>query len=405
MFKKFKFVVCFLILVGTAKFANAQWKKVYTTNNADLYDIQIVGNTAYTLGNSGVVLKSTDTGNSWKKLSINPVFDLRTLHFLDTLTGFVTGENARMMKTTDGGKTWTQRYVKTAAFAYDMAFYNNHGVAIGKDMLAISSTDFGDNWTVDTTQVKFRKLNALTIMPDGNCWAVGDSGYIIHKHVSEKRWKKMNSPTSISLAHISHLGNAILMIGGGYPDTLIIGKYHNIFAFSYDTGKTWQQGKIGEMKIINNAFFSNPDSGFIIGSSGLISKWNTGFNNRKLQLTGTASALNKITFSQNIGIIVGDGGTILRTNNNGGPLTPLSLTSAVKSDINIYPNPSLGSFNIDGNIQGATIQVMDMQGRLILEKKSNSTTIQFQIEVPGFYLVSVTNGVGVVSRTLLEINH
>jgi hypothetical protein len=102
------------------------------------------------------------------------------------------------------------------------------------------------------------------------------------------------------------------------PDTSQVGKHFNRLIVSNDSGKTWQKINISEMKSIYSAWFKNKDTGFLGGSNGIISKSYNIQNNRGQQLTGIASDINGLSFYNKIGLAVSYGGTILRTENNGG---------------------------------------------------------------------------------------
>ena len=359
-FCHFLLFICLL----TSSSLSAQWKKIYTSYNNDLFDVHQVPGMVFCAGQGSTVLKSADSGKSWNKLSLTIPSNLRTVYFFDSLTGMVSGENARIQKTYNGGKTWTQKYVRTAAYAYDMSFKGNDGIVVGKDLLAISSHDAGETWTVDTTPLVRKQLNSVAISPGGFCWTVGDSGFIFKKHISEKKWTQVNSGSMINLSSVSCIDDSTIIITGGMPDTAMVGKHYNILLFSSDAGQSWLSTALPELKTIYSAWFQDSDTGFICGTNGIISKSYQIFSNRSQQLSGTASALNKVDFYNNNGLIVGDGGTILRTTNRGGRGLNINETSLPK--IHIYPNPGCEGFYINSGQQNIhSIKAFDVNGKSI----------------------------------------
>ncbi len=246
-------VICLLILLPSV--SSAQWTKTTLSGNKDLYDVHILGSRAYIAGHNSALYRSDDSGKSWQSLVLTIPNNLRAVYFTSADTGFVIGENARIQKTVNGGNSWTQKYVRTAAYAYDIQFSGVNGIAVGKDMLAVSSNDKGENWTVDTTITIGKKLNSVCITPGGFCWAVGDSGFILNKHISRHKWDNLKYPTKVDLNNIRNIGDSVIIICGGMPDTTQVGKYLNIFLISTDSGKTWTQTTIPEMKIINTSWF------------------------------------------------------------------------------------------------------------------------------------------------------
>ncbi len=347
----------------------SQWKKTPSGTFEDLYDVQIIGNVCYAVGQNSTVLKSSDYGATWKKLPMGIPCHLRALHFIDSSVGFITGENARMIRTGDGGKTWTQQYARVAAYAYDIHFRDSTGIAVGRDMLAIRSDDRGASWKVDTTVSSHKDLNSVCITPNGMCWAVGDSGYILSKHISEKKWKVAIHSTKTDLNHISNIGDSILQIAGGMPDSTQIGVHYNIFLRSTDSGKTWNSITIPEMKTINTAWFFDLDTGLLAGSNGIVCKYYDPFDKRSIQLSGIPSSLNRIFFSGQVGLIAADGGNILRTTNRGG--FGLQISNIKNEDLLVYPNPSQGELYIKNPDAVRRLGIYDALGRKVCTVEGN----------------------------------
>lgn len=368
MFSRFK--ICLFLMIGFSfvKSSHAQWKKIYTAYSNDLYDVKQLGSKSYICGQGSMVLSSSDSGKSWKKLTLSIPSNLRTLYMLDTATVIVSGENARIQKTTDGGKTWSQKYVRTAAYAYDITFKGNDGLLVGKDMLIVSSQNAGESWAVDTTPQVRKQLNSVCITPSGICWAVGDSGFILKKKLSDKKWNKINSGTSIDLKSVNCIGDSIVFICGGMPDTSQIGKFYNILLYSSDSGKNWISTAVAEMKAISHSVFYSGDSGFMIGSNGIISKIYHPITKRSQQLSGTANTFNRISYVSENGIIVGDGGTILRSTNRGGWGLGIAFKQSMP-EINLFPNPGDGKFSIETDQMIQEIRIYDSLGKSINYKQ------------------------------------
>jgi photosystem II stability/assembly factor-like uncharacterized protein len=94
--------------------------------------------TAWVVGDSGVLLKSTDSGLTWNRQQNLTTESLTKVKFIDSDVGWISGEN-KIFLTCDGGLTW-------------------------KDKSIISSTPVRDVFCSDAQ----------------NCWAVGDDGLMLH---------------------------------------------------------------------------------------------------------------------------------------------------------------------------------------------------------------------------------
>ena len=82
------------------------WDEVYESPSA-LFDIQMVNfQVGYACGWDGLIVKTTDGGNTWNELSHPaPGKDFWSLDFINTNSGYVVGDST-ILKTTDGGNTW-----------------------------------------------------------------------------------------------------------------------------------------------------------------------------------------------------------------------------------------------------------------------------------------------------------
>lgn len=379
-----KFLLILLMLLGSS--VSAQWKKMNLNSTKDFYDIHFSGPKGYAAGHNSALFKSSDSGKSWQSLALTIPSNLRAVYFISPDTGFVTGENARIQKTTNGGQTWTQKYVRTAAYAYDIQFAGTYGIAIGKDMLVISSSDAGETWTVDTTPLNGKQLNSACITPAGVCWAVGDSGIIIKKLVGQKKWFAVTGLTKVNLNSISSISASVLVAAGGMPDTAIIGKYYNVILKSTDSGNSWNQTTVPEMKTITSVCFVNGDTGFFAGSNGIICRTYDPLSQRAQQLSGTASTLNGIGNCGNNVFICGDGGTMLYSSNRGG--YGLGINPLHASDVSLAPQPALGHLHLNSPSRITRLQVTDLSGR--------SVNFHFDIELsrlemkdPGMYFLKL----------------
>jgi hypothetical protein len=57
----------------------------------------------YAAGNYGTIFKTTDTGNNWSQLNSGVTENLAHIWFTDASTGYAVGENGVILKTTNGG--------------------------------------------------------------------------------------------------------------------------------------------------------------------------------------------------------------------------------------------------------------------------------------------------------------
>ena len=110
---------------------------------------------------SSYYYKTTDGGENWGQVNINPViedFKLSAILFIDENIGFISGEiysvsntDNIILKTTDGGNLWTQVYSHSFNYVHNFYFHNpDTGFAVGPrimyDNMILRTTNGGLNW-------------------------------------------------------------------------------------------------------------------------------------------------------------------------------------------------------------------------------------------------------------------
>ena len=137
-----------------------------------------VGDTWFTRG-QGYIAKSTDGGDNWQLQRRDTVYDFFDIRFKDALNGYVVGGNDRtnvgvIMKTTDGGQNWQSVTIPTQAkILRALENVGNHWWAVGRNGTIIHSSDNGNKWTnqqsnVDTTLFDVDFADTLHGLVSGN---------------------------------------------------------------------------------------------------------------------------------------------------------------------------------------------------------------------------------------------
>jgi photosystem II stability/assembly factor-like uncharacterized protein len=99
----------------------------------------------FAVGTAGMLMVTTDGGNTWTKRNLNLTLDLNSIIFIDINTGFIAGEEI-ILKTIDGGITWTSKNTSNVTFT-DIKFADsNTGYAAGYNGAIFKSTDNGNSW-------------------------------------------------------------------------------------------------------------------------------------------------------------------------------------------------------------------------------------------------------------------
>ena len=183
-------------------------------------------NTAWAVGQAGILLKTTNGGADWAVNIDHPTAELYGVDFVDANVGWAVGDNGTVLKTADGGATWTPVTVGTTEYLQSVRFADaNTGWIVGFNGTVLYTVDGGTTWhSALTTSPSFTSI-ALTGRNTG--WLAGGGGALVEitapKAMIDTAW-----PSSVIR------GQTVWLVGHG-TDT----NGHSI------TGYSWRSSRDG----------------------------------------------------------------------------------------------------------------------------------------------------------------
>jgi photosystem II stability/assembly factor-like uncharacterized protein len=134
--------------------------------------------TAYAVGNNGVILKGNLVTSTWVQLASGTSLPLYDVCFTDDLTGTVVGAGGTILRTNDGGTTWTAQTGGTIGNLVSVSFLDGPNGIIGGGTTLLKTLNGGMTWVSGETP---SALADVVYVDPANVSAVGGDENIISR--------------------------------------------------------------------------------------------------------------------------------------------------------------------------------------------------------------------------------
>lgn len=296
-------------VVASSKDGGVTWRKIF--RNEIYRDIQMLNNNVgFVLTQSGIY-KTTDGFNTSVSKSANAAF-LRSFYFVNENIGFLGGNSGVIYKTLNSGNSFSFVSLPEQSNINDIFFINeNIGFVCAANGKVYKTINQGANWTA--TNLSSTSINKILFINNTDAFIVGNNGKLFKTNDQGTSWSSVPISATYNLNDIKLHDNQLYIVGGD-----------NRIYKSSNLGQTW-----ADQRLINTyPYFSLNSIGIlngnmIVGGESNIYK-STDTTNWSFLVPGVyPSELKSISFADdNQGVIVGSGSTgfysvIYRTTNGG----------------------------------------------------------------------------------------
>ena len=357
-------------------------------------------NTGFVIGESGIIIKTTNGGNSWFLQNSGTSNSLEEIYFADVNTGYVVGgyyPNSIIRKTTNGGNNWYAQSSGMSIALFTVFFINsNTGYTGGDYGNILKTTDGGAIWFPQNSGTD-KWIQSIYFINNSTGFAAGRIGIILKTTNGGLNWNAKTSGTSDWLISIKFANSTTGYCVGG----TIYSPYNHIILKTTDGGNSWSTQKSGIGFWLESIWLSGPNTAVTVGSNGTILKTTNGGINWEPQNSPTNNTLRKVFFADiNTGYITGHNATILKTTNGGmSPLKPV-LISPPNGSNNVPLTPTLFWNHISG-VTHYRVQVSRVSNFSVLTDSATVTINQYPIPpeklnnlTTYFWRVNATNSTG-----------
>ena len=271
-------------------------------------------NTIYAVGREGVFLKSDDRGETWDRSQPLGEINLADVQFLDVTNGYVLSfaptEGFPMFATSDSGTTWRALSVPPGKVPRAFAFSDRTtGITVGEGGFVAKTTDGGATWREAPAPTNVSLFSVIYSDPLV-IHVVGDAGVILRSLDAGESWIVLPDPrpSSAILRSVAFVG----------PDTGYAAGFNGTILKTTNAGTSWSAVAAGSRSGLRSVQMAGPNVAIAVGTGGAVVKSTDGGNVWRAVASGTGRDLNAVRFlNPQVGFVVGDAGTILRTTDGG----------------------------------------------------------------------------------------
>ena len=317
--------------VGTRPPASAgRWEIQDSGVENTLLDVTFVDDMhGWAIGERGVIISTTDGGNTWTRQSSGYELTLNGVEFTDESNGWVVGQLGLILNTRDGGRTWNVQG-KDAALGQNLMSVHFDNVTDGRIItergsFALRTTDGGNTWSRQFFENTLPRSDAY-FHDERLGWVSFKSGAVFLTLDGGESWELLKGVNGVEIGtnSIFFLDDQNGWIGGwrgkaqGVGSGVQLVKYltDGMVARTTDGGRTWTRHDSDTGRFLWDVVFFDSMEGWAVGSFGTVIHSRDGGVTWETRPSQTESVLRTLSFpDRNNGWAVGDEGVILRFSN------------------------------------------------------------------------------------------
>ena len=267
----------FLAQIQLVCFAQGTWESVVIPTQSNLNSVYFTDSiTGWAVGDSGVIIHTSDGGVSWELQESNTDYGIVSLFFLNNKLGWASAFNyssppygTLLLKTTNGGEDWiTTNYPEDNIFITTIVYFDSlTGWMGGTPHTLIHTENGGNTWqqaNIDTSTLAFFPVLNIKFYNEQYGYASGGifdiAGVIWRTNNGGENWYAISTDDApADEVHGLHIFDSLNVLGsGGDPDFGYgVGMMHTL-----NGGINWDYDELGIQGIAYDVDFVNDLEGW-----------------------------------------------------------------------------------------------------------------------------------------------
>jgi photosystem II stability/assembly factor-like uncharacterized protein len=372
------------------------WIQLTSGYDSTLYDVNFLNqDTGFVCGNNGKILKTTNGGSTWFAQNSGVSEDLSCIQFVNNNVGYASSgfynQYSTLIKTINGGDTWTTTNVlplKAGGGMWfldeDKGFYAYADALYGNSVI-VRTLNGGANW--DTVHVANGWISFFHFTDTLHGFATVNNGTILKTIDGGLNWSSLSLGQSLWGSGIYFFNKDVGLVGGGPPSAPV-----SMFK-TVNAGANWTTISTSPTMIFK-IFFADNNNGYALtvdttGAGYMIKSTNSG-DSWASETTPINNLRGLFFLNNSLGYAVGDDGVILKYTN----ITGIENSVLKNEALTIYPNPAMNTISIKNNGYSNDVFTMNIYtvfGKLVTSEILNPNNQQKKIGnlSNGIYMVEI----------------
>lgn len=216
-----RIILCLFLLMGSYAYAETVARpalELPLSAKAVFLDLEEHEGKVFGVGERGIILSSTDNGQSWSQIKSPVDVTLTGISFSSQTNGWIVGHESTILQTMDGGETWIiNRYKpEEERFYMSVNFVSPQlGYVLGTDGELWVTEDAGETWNMTLLSVEDWYQNHLFAIEqiDNASLVVSERGGVFYSKDSLTDWQVVPSPYEGSFFGVNKLANHFVAFG------------------------------------------------------------------------------------------------------------------------------------------------------------------------------------------------
>jgi len=325
MYKLF-FLGWFLLVLNNTILSQNFWEKIDSPTSTLLNSLSFIDSiTGWVSGDSGLIIHTSDGGKNWETQYTNDSLNIVNIFFLDENYGWASGFSTYyepygtfLLKTTNGGVDWSSEFLRLGEVIVHSFYFLDSltGFAVGGPQVFHRTTDGGSNWEpvlLDTAVVSGIPpitIKFFTPLYGYACGGVRDIVGVVWRTIDGGlSWTTVVSNLTTEPLYDIHMFDSLhIIIMGGDPE------FGSTQVVSTDGGNTWEYRSLGIFYYpVSVGFRTNSEGWVPMGEQSFFLYTSDSGENWSIVTTPDSSRVARVCFPDSIhGYGIGPYGTIAK---------------------------------------------------------------------------------------------